>query len=62
MNAQQAARIWRWPIGLAILILSGLLSALLGQTTAWQTAAWTALTIPLLVIAFYIVKAAVRSF
>jgi hypothetical protein len=58
MMASSAGRIWRWPIVLAVLIVGGLLSALLGQTTGWQAVAWIALAIPLLVIAFYLMKAA----
>jgi hypothetical protein len=61
MIARQFRHVWRWPIGLGILILAGLFSALLGQTTAWQAVAWIALAIPLLVIAFYVAKAAARS-
>jgi hypothetical protein len=61
MMSPQAVRIWRWPIAFAILIVAGLLSALLGQTVSWHAVAWVALTVPLCVIVFYLVKAAFRS-
>ncbi len=43
--------IWRWPAILAVLVIFGLLSALLGQGGIWWTLSWIALGIPLLVIA-----------
>ncbi len=43
-------RIWRWPFVLAVLIVFGLLSALLGQGGIWWGLSWVALSVPLLVI------------
>jgi len=42
---------WGWPIGLAILTVFGLLSALLGEGGVWWWLSWAALGVPLLVIA-----------
>jgi hypothetical protein len=61
MMVLSVGRIWRWPIGMAVLIVAGLLSALLGQTIPWRAAAWVALSVPLGVVVFYLVKAAVCS-
>ena len=44
------SRIWRWPSVLAMLILFGLLSALLGQGGIWCGLSWIALALPLLVV------------
>jgi hypothetical protein len=49
--------VWRWPIGLALLTLFGLLSALLGQHGIWHGLSWAALAIPLAVITGHIVRA-----
>ncbi|RTL78330.1 MAG: hypothetical protein EKK36_00310 [Bradyrhizobiaceae bacterium] len=43
-------RIWRWPAVLAVLMIFGLLSALLGQGGVWWVLSWGVLAIPLLVI------------
>jgi hypothetical protein len=48
--------VWRWPIGLAVLTLFGLLSALLGQHGAWHWLSWAALTIPLAVITGHVAR------
>jgi hypothetical protein len=45
------SQIWRWPIILAILMMFGLLSALIGQGGVWWVLSWIAMVIPLLVIA-----------
>jgi len=44
---QSVGRIWRWPALLAMLIIFGLLSALLGQGGIWWALSWIALAIPL---------------
>lgn len=43
-------RQWSWPIGLALLTIFGLLSALLGEGGIWWILSWAALAFPLLVI------------
>jgi hypothetical protein len=50
------SRVWRWPLGLAVLTLLGLLSALLGEGGAWWVLSWLALATPLLVIVFCVAK------
>lgn len=49
--APSAARLWRWPVALGALTLSGLLSALVsdGWGDAWS---WVALGIPVAVMAW----------
>jgi len=47
------SRQWSWPFGLAVLTMFGLLSALLGEGGIWWWLSWTALTMPLLVVARY---------
>jgi hypothetical protein len=44
------SQIWLWPAVLALLILFGLLSALLGQGGIWWPVSWLTLTIPLAVV------------
>jgi hypothetical protein len=44
------AQIWLWPVVLAVLTLSGLFSALLGQSGIWLPLSWLLLGIPLFVI------------
>jgi hypothetical protein len=47
---RSSAQIWRWPVVLAVLTVSGLFCALLGQSGAWLPLSWLLLAIPLLVI------------
>ncbi len=47
-------RQWGWPIGLALLITFGLLSALLGEGGIWWPLSWLALAIPLLTLARFL--------
>jgi hypothetical protein len=52
MTRKPSALFWRvygWPLGLAVLSMVGLLSALLGDG-AWDAFSWIALGIPLAVI------------
>jgi len=49
-------RPWRWPLGLAIVTLFGLLSALLGQGGAWWVLSWAALSTPLLTIVWCVMR------
>jgi hypothetical protein len=49
--------LWRWPVVMAVLSFVGLLSALLGEGGAWWWLSWTALAIPLVVIALGIGRA-----
>lgn len=49
-------KIWRIPFWLGILTLFGLLIAILG-TGFWYGIAWVAVSLPLLVIVYYINKA-----
>jgi hypothetical protein len=44
------ARIWRWPLLLAVLICFGLLAALLGGGGLWWPLSWGSLIIPLAII------------
>jgi hypothetical protein len=44
------SQIWRWPLVLAVLIVFGLVSALLGQGGIWWGLSWIALATPLLVV------------
>lgn len=50
-------RQWGWPLGLALLTLFGLLSALLGQGGVWWVLSWIALGLPLLVALRHILRA-----
>ena len=43
------SQIWRWPAALAVLMVFGLLSALLGQGGIWWVLSWVALAVPLAV-------------
>jgi hypothetical protein len=56
-----SGKIWRWPCGLAVLTVFGLLSALLGQGGIWWILSWIALAIPLVVIAVRAIRTAPRS-
>jgi hypothetical protein len=56
MQNNNFSRVWRIPLLLAVFILFGLLSALLG-TGVWHILAWTALTIPLIILIWKISKA-----
>jgi hypothetical protein len=47
---------WGWPIAVAVLTVVGLLSALVGEGGVWWGLSWTALTIPLLVCAYYALR------
>lgn len=49
--------VWGWPVGLAVLTLFGLLSALLGQHGAWHWLSWAALAFPLAVIVRHVARA-----
>jgi hypothetical protein len=49
------ARIFRWPAFIALISAFGLISALLGDGI-WDAASWVALTLPLAVFAFFLVK------
>lgn len=46
-------RQWGWPIGLAVLTMLGLFSALIGESGVWWWLSWAALSVPLLIIARY---------
>lgn len=46
-------RQWSWPIGIAVLTILGLLSALLGEGGFWWGLSWAVLAAPLIVIARY---------
>ncbi len=48
---------WGWPIGLAMLTLFGLFSALLGQGGIWWKLSWIALALPLLAALRHIIRA-----
>jgi len=51
MSARRSsAQVWRWPVVLALLTVSGLFSALLGQSGVWLPLSWLLLGIPLFVI------------
>jgi len=52
---------WGWPIGLAVLTLFGLLSALIGEGGIWWWLSWGALAMPLLVIVHHLRRAAQGS-
>lgn len=51
-------RQWGWPIGLALLTIFGLFSALLGEGGIWWGLSWVGLVIPLLVILRHVLFAA----
>ena len=48
--------VWRWPLVLAAVTSVGLLSALLGEGGVWWGLSWVALTIPLAVLVFCVVR------
>lgn len=50
-------RQWGWPLGLALLTLFGLMSALLGEGGIWWVLSWIALGLPLLVALRHILRA-----
>ena len=49
--------VWRGPVVLGVLTIFGLLSALLGQHGIWLALSWAALSIPLIVTVFCLVRA-----
>lgn len=51
-------RVWGWPILLAVLTVSGLLAALLGEEGRWLWLSWGALGVPLAVIGVHLARAA----
>jgi hypothetical protein len=51
MSRRLLREVWQWPVLLAVMIICGLLSALLGQGGIWWTLSWIALAAPLAVIA-----------
>jgi hypothetical protein len=56
MNHHSFRRVWRIPFVLAVAILTGLLSALLG-VGGWHVLSWIALSIPLLILFWKIIEA-----
>lgn len=56
MNLPRHSTIYvgRWPAVLALLIVFGLLSALLGQGGVWWGLSWITLAIPLVLILYFI--------
>jgi hypothetical protein len=48
--------VWSWPLVLAVLMLFGLLSALLGEGGLWWVLSWLALSVPLMVIAYCVIR------
>jgi hypothetical protein len=44
--------VWKWPLVMAGLTVFGLLAALLGQDEAWWIVSWSALSVPLVVVAY----------
>ncbi len=52
---------WGLPLGLALLTLFGLFSALLGQGGIWWALSWIALVLPLLVAFRHILRASISS-
>jgi len=53
-------RVWRWPLLLGVLTLTGLVSALLGEGGAWWIYCWVALSPPLVVCFACLVRAGRR--
>lgn len=51
---------WRWPLVLAVLTVIGLLSALLGEGGLFWMLSWLALSVPLLVMAWAVVRSLFR--
>ncbi len=49
-------RQWRWPLGLALLTMFGLMSALLGEGGIWWVLSWIALGFPLFVALRHILR------
>ncbi len=45
--------LWGWPLGLGLLTLVGLLSALIGDGLFWLMLCWAALAVPIAVIIHY---------
>lgn len=54
-RARSFSEIYRWPLVLAVIILVGLLSALLGDGI-WNVLSWLLLAIPVFVIAEYVFR------
>ena len=48
--------VWRWPLVLAVATLLGLLSALLGEGGMWWVLSWVALSLPLVVVVFCVMR------
>lgn len=53
MNLLPSKRIWTMPLTLGMFTLSGLLTALLGSGY-WYWIAWGFMTVPLLVVAWFV--------
>jgi hypothetical protein len=49
---EKTPSVWRWPVVLAVLTVTGLLSALLGQQGVWWVLSWVTLATPLGAIAW----------
>lgn len=49
-SSMSSTAIWIWPASLGALMLSGLISALLGQHGVWLAVSWISLSMPLAVI------------
>lgn len=51
---------WRWPLVLAVLTVIGLLSALLGEGGLFWMLSWLALSVPLLVMVWAVLRSLFR--
>jgi len=56
MSSTEPKAVWRRPLALAALVLFGLLSALLGEGGLWWVLSWLALSMPLVVIVYYLMR------
>jgi hypothetical protein len=52
----RAWRVWPAPIALAVVIMAGLLSALLGDLLAWKTVGWVCLFIPVVTAGWFALR------
>ncbi|WP_407178759.1 hypothetical protein [Bradyrhizobium sp. STM 3562] len=55
VSRRSIARIFRFPLIIALIAVFGLVSALLGDGV-WDAASWIALTIPLLIMTFFLLR------
>lgn len=50
-------RQWLWPIVLAVVTIAGVIAALVGESGLWWASSWLMMSVPLVVMAYYLMAA-----